>query len=639
MSTPFNATLIYSENGPGLETPLYSTNTPVHIQGTPTLVNSITPDGSMPLAKLVNTVPVNSIIGRRLTTGSPQILTPSQAISVLNSDGSLDEILDEYVRISDEDISIGNLVNQPIQDLTNLSSSLASQEQIREFRVNANTTNTFIVPFTDFGTLANEKYLERESGFVSNADLEARGASSADATDVLINSGTKLATSTLAFGGTSANATTMITSNSRLGKSVFFNSLNAQRVSTNEAYDVNNFSGYGWFTTNTDTGLPTLVAGSVNGTPNVYLNSSLGVVLEKSLEAGGFSGIKFYSLNQPMFFGFSYNNSTSTAVIVQNSQATSGTYSKVFSPGTVVYGARSANSRYFDGNLKIKMSSNTSTTPEVLKKVYKNTYSLYYPDVRIAKPMPSRFNGTKKIFIILGQSNADGRGFVSGLDTWNINPNLTIPEAEIFNPATNTFQPLKFGTNSNSNPSNALGTSTDTQFGVELNMANHLTEKYGRVGFIKLASGGTGLHNFWLPSLSNLGYSIFKNSYLDPALLALANTDYEIAGFIWIQGENDAVDNRSTLQYQADLVSLVSQIRIDTAKPNLPAYIVQLAYRNSDTSLPPYLNIRTAQSNYVGANSNTSLVLVDDLQKQDDFHYNALGFLTLGERIAKAIIN
>jgi alpha-galactosidase len=104
---------------------------------------------------------------------------------------------------------------------------------------------------------------------------------------------------------------------------------------------------------------------------------------------------------------------------------------------------------------------------------------------------------------------------------------------------------------------------------------------------IKVSRGGTSLAGDWRPpsAVKKRGGRVgfmweLMTSDVKTALdnigqdfPMLANREYEIAGFGWHQGFNDAVSKTFPLEYEENLVDLIDDVRAHFGKPNLPFVI------------------------------------------------------------------
>lgn len=252
---------------------------------------------------------------------------------------------------------------------------------------------------------------------------------------------------------------------------------------------------------------------------------------------------------------------------------------------------------------------------------------------------------TINVFLIGGQSNADGRAAVSGLPS-----NLQAPQNDV---------PLFYGI-SNSRATAIRkselatlrpGLSNTSQFGPEVtfgrSMADYYAAKGGSIALIKYANGGTNLAVDWhadgTATTAGDG-AIYKNfqSIVTSGLAALQAANpgatLQIAGMIWMQGESDS--NALSAQYEANLTAFINDIRL-TYGPNLPFVIGQLSANQTGTNSDAggttenRNTVRAAQAAVASALPHTALVTTGTFGlNADNLHFSAAGQQALGSAFA-----
>lgn len=80
---------------------------------------------------------------------------------------------------------------------------------------------------------------------------------------------------------------------------------------------------------------------------------------------------------------------------------------------------------------------------------------------------------------------------------------------------------------------------------------------------------------------------------------ALAGHRLRLAGFVWMQGWNDMVDERARAEYAENLANLIRAVRRDLSAPDLPFVIGELGNLGADAD-EPILEIRRAQREAAG---------------------------------------
>lgn len=245
------------------------------------------------------------------------------------------------------------------------------------------------------------------------------------------------------------------------------------------------------------------------------------------------------------------------------------------------------------------------------------------------------------VYLIGGQSNADGRGLVSDLTgplaVWNQPQN----NVRIFyaNPGTNTtfsftpqyetgWQILAPGF---SVPPGFSGAFPSGDFGPELSFARTLADADStrHVVLIKVTKSGVNLYSNWKPT-SGYMYMTYTNT-VRKALAALVSegSTYTLRGMIWHQGESDTSGTAET-SYETNMVRLISSVRGFLGVTNLPFVVGEIATNKSDI-------VRAAEYNlgqtipYVGFASS------DGLQTFEGTHFISPDVLELGRRFAAGL--
>lgn len=257
---------------------------------------------------------------------------------------------------------------------------------------------------------------------------------------------------------------------------------------------------------------------------------------------------------------------------------------------------------------------------------------------------------TIHVFLIGGQSNADGRANISG-SSQNLTPVLANPQTDV---------PIYYGLSA-SGPSGSYpflnsGTLTDLKpgisavsgkFGPELSFGRSMADYYASttgesIALIKYAVGGTDLAVDWKAG-GNATTTGDGGSYLNFQSIVssgLAKLQAEnpgdtivISGMIWMQGESDAVAAYSSL-YQANLTNFLADVRA-TYGASLPIVIGQLSVNQTNLNAT-YLNtVRNAQSAVAAANPLNGLVVTDTFALDgDNLHFNRPGQVALGYAFA-----
>jgi hypothetical protein len=140
----------------------------------------------------------------------------------------------------------------------------------------------------------------------------------------------------------------------------------------------------------------------------------------------------------------------------------------------------------------------------------------------------------------------------------------------------------------------------ELQFGHVI--GNYLDEP---VLLVKTAWGGKSLYKDFRPPSSGGEVGSYYTQMLAEIREALAdienlfpgrkNREYELGGFVWMQGWNDMFDPEARKEYEDNLINLIKDVRAEWSIPNLPVVIGELGNGGPDAS-DSMLAIRKAQA-------------------------------------------
>lgn len=196
-----------------------------------------------------------------------------------------------------------------------------------------------------------------------------------------------------------------------------------------------------------------------------------------------------------------------------------------------------------------------------------------------------------KVFLLAGQSNMDGRAKASGLSQedktrlkkaqgnvtlyYNFDDGKPLDTTKV---AAHTAK--KFG--------------ADYLFGPELFFGIEMSEKYPdhEIILIKRSRGGMSLYGAWNPEWTLEKATLIKeekqpklySEFIDYSKKVLSKFDpdsYTLCGMLWVQGESDSGKKGGTKPaetYQYNLSNLISRVREDFNKPELPFLIFQVGH-------------------------------------------------------------
>jgi hypothetical protein len=147
-----------------------------------------------------------------------------------------------------------------------------------------------------------------------------------------------------------------------------------------------------------------------------------------------------------------------------------------------------------------------------------------------------------------------------------------------------------------------------------------------RIGLVPLAEGQTPI-SVWVK-----GAAHYSDTLARAAIAVQAGT---LRGVLWHQGENDSYDPNLANSYQAQLTSLVTDLRADLGAPRLPFICGELGrffgaqYRET---------VNQAQQAVVQQLPRMGYVSSEGLLNMDAFHFNASSQHFFGARYAQAMI-
>ena len=192
------------------------------------------------------------------------------------------------------------------------------------------------------------------------------------------------------------------------------------------------------------------------------------------------------------------------------------------------------------------------------------------------------------------------------------------------------------------------------QFGPEVSLAHQLADHWpdDTIGIIKVAVGGTGISAFaksWSEERANRTFDGKKGPLYQDMINAVTeakkNSRTEFSGFIWKQGGADGKRKDTADEYFDSLQQLISDIRRDVGKPNMPAFVLtylsdeELNKLSADTfgKRAHIGTVMKAQNRAARDIPNTVTVHHGKLPLVDAVHFNHEGQVTLGKMTADAV--
>ena len=241
--------------------------------------------------------------------------------------------------------------------------------------------------------------------------------------------------------------------------------------------------------------------------------------------------------------------------------------------------------------------------------------------------------GGYDIFILMGQSNADGRG-----SSKDVPPELAQPSKDhiIFYhngcATTPDWEALAPGYSTGKKPT----TVPKGGFGIEVSFAPALAEEMPgmKVAIIKSALGSTDIGFKWNAQTDANGEKAQRpgpcyRTALDAINMAIAKLpagQHRLRGMLWHQGESDAGDR----SYDKKLVHLITRLREDLKAPELP-----FVFGGLRPGVGSKWNVVAAQATTL--TPNLAFVSSDGLEG-DSLHFNSAALIEFGKRYAKATL-
>ena len=291
------------------------------------------------------------------------------------------------------------------------------------------------------------------------------------------------------------------------------------------------------------------------------------------------------------------------------------------------------------------------------------------PDTDILTIYPVHKNHVVKVYILAGQSNAVGYNHIGELHT----------RLEEVRKVTGANSQCLFwpGSNARSGFANVwtwlqpgVSDISDNEpyrygcFGPEIGFVIGLQKAFPneKIAIIKYAEGGSGIacsadYKDYIPALKDfndkgrnwhppleekLGGLLYRNllDNIKNALVGLKKQglNYEICGFLWMQGEHEAGISKKMAEDYGELLTLFREsIRKDLKKKKLPFVVGEI---NNHTWAFAEI-ARKGQAEACEGDICSLLVRTTDLSRGSiggDAHFDADGMLTLGERFAQGML-
>jgi hypothetical protein len=279
-----------------------------------------------------------------------------------------------------------------------------------------------------------------------------------------------------------------------------------------------------------------------------------------------------------------------------------------------------------------------------------------------------------KLFVMAGQSNMVGYGDGAALppalgnqpDVWY----------DHYNPDARSGGPYAGATSTAFEALRPMG--VNQRYGPEVTFGRALADAFPgqTIAIVKMSQGGTNIFEHWgrgLPADPDPTYAYKSQLYhallgaldsttgtqelaypdevtrLDGAIARLEadGLDYELAGLLWMQGENEATGS-AAFDYEGLLSGFISDLREDLGAPSLPFVIGRISdnlYASNGGPIPAGGDaqidaVRAAQVAVADADPEVEWVDTDDLDPRpnDAWHFSSEAYQILGQRMAGAYI-
>ncbi len=241
------------------------------------------------------------------------------------------------------------------------------------------------------------------------------------------------------------------------------------------------------------------------------------------------------------------------------------------------------------------------------------------------------FAGTVHVFLIAGQSNANGHAPATDLP-----PSLQSPQADVL---------YYYDTLKSETPPTLGPLAPRPTFGPEITFGRSMADFYAgsgdKVAILQYAVGGSNLYAHWRPAATPDKQGPLLKAFLKTVADGMAalkqanpNAKIKIEGLLWMQGEADAAAGPpDTTEYASNLAAIIQVFRRSFGD-HLPVLVGRLSSKQS--SLATHLEeIRQAQESVTAIDSDSKLIDTDSCETlPDHLHFNAQGQQALGKLFA-----
>ncbi|MBL7740820.1 MAG: sialate O-acetylesterase [Chitinophagaceae bacterium] len=235
------------------------------------------------------------------------------------------------------------------------------------------------------------------------------------------------------------------------------------------------------------------------------------------------------------------------------------------------------------------------------------------------KDLPAKENFY--LFIMAGQSNMAGRGFVQPQDTLSSVQVFTLDKN---NEWVYAKEPLHYYE------------PTRTGLDCGLSFGKKLASLYGKkisIGLIPCAVGGSSIEQ-WLGDSTYRGVTLYSNLLTKARI---ATTHGTIKGVLWHQGETNAT-TKNYKNYKEKLTTFFTKLRNDLGDPALPVYAGELSSFLSRKNNPFADSVNNDLHSLAASITNLYIIPAGDLTPNaDSIHFDSRSQRIMGNRFAEKV--
>jgi hypothetical protein len=172
-------------------------------------------------------------------------------------------------------------------------------------------------------------------------------------------------------------------------------------------------------------------------------------------------------------------------------------------------------------------------------------------------------------------------------------------------------------------------------FGPEVSFARDLKKEGYNPAILKFCLGATGLSRDWKSPGDGGNYDAMVKD-LRVAICYLEQKGYSLnfGGFIWIQGESDAVNDQTASDYQVNLELLITDLRTEVLQDSNLKIILGLEEQHMFVKERP--QVLEAQKQIALNDRNITYTTMYSIPKADGTHLTPAGLIEHGHRIFNA---